>query len=175
MHRTLAATVLTICVLSGISHAGVGRAVARGASRSVVKSAERGAARAIERKAEQRAAQVLRKDIWNHSHTQVRPLPEPRTVHRYTSSSQATQELKSGIAPGNHMSATARPGRTPSPDTARQRFGLSRSPEVRETVVLPKGFPVRHNKVPGGQPGTGEITSPKRVPSTAVKKVTPLR
>ena len=140
----------------------------------LAKSAGRGVARAAERKAEQRAAQILRKDIWNHHHTEVRPLPVPRTVHRYTSRSQATRELKNGIPPGDHMTATARPGRSLSPDAARQRYGLSRSPEVRETVVLPRGFPVRHNKVPGGQPGTGEITSLKRVPPAAVKKVTPL-
>lgn len=175
MRNTLAATILMMSVLTGGAHAGIGRAIARGASRSVAKSAERGAARVAERKAEQRAAQILRKDIWNHNHTQVRPLPESRTVHRYTTSSQATRELKTGIPPGDHITSGAHPGRPPSPDAARQRFGLSRSPEVRETVVLPKGFPVRHNKVPGGQPGTGEITSPKRVPSAAVKRVTPLR
>ncbi len=46
---------------------------------------------------------------------------------------------------------------------------------VRETIELPRRFPARHNKVPGGRPGAGEITSSRRVPPEAIKKVTPLR
>jgi hypothetical protein len=159
--------------------AGVGRAIAHGAARSLTRSAERSAARsagrAAERQAARRAVQIQRKDLWNHQHTPVRPLPAPRTVHRYVSPSQAKKETRTGIAPGSHMTARAPAGRPPNPGTAASRYGLRRTPGVRETIELPKGFPVRHNKVPGGRPGAGEITSSRRVPSSAIKKETPLR
>jgi hypothetical protein len=175
MRNALIAALLLIWVTPEISHAGIGKAVARGAARGVAKSAGRGVARAAERKAGQRAAQIFRKDMWNHRHTPPAPLPQSRTVHRYTSSRQGTQELRKGILPGNHMTATAPPGRSLRPDAAQKRYGLSGPPQVRETIVLPRGFPARHNNVPGGQPGIGEITSPKRVPPQAIKKITPLR
>jgi hypothetical protein len=104
----------------------------------------------------------------------VRPLPAPRTVHRYTSPGQARQEMHRGVAPGRHMTATAPAGRPPSPRTAVSRYGLQKAPGVRETIELPRRFPARHNKVPGGRPGAGEITSYRRVPPEAIKKVTPL-
>jgi hypothetical protein len=113
--------------------------------------------------------------MWNHQHTPVRPLPAPRTVHRYASPSQAKKEIRTGIAPGSHMTARAPAGRPPNPGTAASKYGLRKAPGVRETIELPKGFPVRHNKVPGGQPGAGEMTSTSRVPPAAIKKVSPLR
>lgn len=73
------------------------------------------------------------------------------------------------------MTATAPAGRSLSPLGAKQRFGLQKAPTVRETVVLPKGFLVRHNKAPGGSPGIGEITSSRKVPPSAIRKVLPLR
>jgi len=159
--------------------AGVGRAIARGAARSLAGSAERSAARsagrAAERQAARRAVQIQRRDLWNHQHTPVSPLPTPRTVHRYTTPEQARREIRGGIAPGSHMTATAPSGRPLSPGAAANRYGLRKVPSVRETVELPKGFPARHNRVPGGQPGAGEITSSRRVPPTAIKKAVPIR
>jgi hypothetical protein len=165
--------------VTNVNAGGVGRAVARGAARGIARSAERsvarGAARATVRQEARRAIAIQRKDLWNHLHTPVRPLPAPRTVHRYTSPSIARQELRSGVAPGRHMTAAAPAGKPPSPATAMSKYGLQKAPNVRETIELPKGFPVRHNKVPGGRPGAGEITSQKRVPPEAIKKLTPLR
>ena len=155
--------------------AGVGHALARGATRGLTRSAERSTARTAEKQAARRVAVIERRDAWNHLHTPARRLPAPRTVYRYTSPEQARRELHTGIAPGRHMTATAPAGRPPSPATAAKQYGLRQPPGVRETVRLPRGFPVRHDKVPGGRPGTGEITSPRRVPPSAIKKVTPLR
>ena len=159
--------------------AGVGRAITRGAARSLARSAERSAARsagrAAERQAARRAVQIQRKDLWNHQHTPVRPLPAPRTVHRYASPSQAKKDVRTGIAPGSHMTARAPAGRPPTPGKAASQYGLRKAPGVRETITLPKGFPARHNKVPGGRPGAGELTSTRRVPPSAIRKVTPLK
>jgi hypothetical protein len=171
-----------LIVLSfGVTHANagnVGRAIARGAARSMARSVEgsvaRGAARTTARQAARRSIVIQRKDLWNHQHTPVRPLPAPRTVHRYTSPSEARQEMRSGISPGRHMTATAPAGRPPRPTTAMNRYGLQKAPSVRETIQLPKGFPVRHNKVPGGRPGAGELTSPTKVPRRAIIKLTPI-
>jgi hypothetical protein len=73
------------------------------------------------------------------------------------------------------MTATAPADRPPSPGAAVNRYGLQKAPGVRETIKLPRGIAARHNKVPGGQPGVGEITSSRRVPPEAIKKITPLR
>lgn len=180
MNRIFSCTLMLFCLaVTNAQAGGVGRAIARGATRSLARSAERSAARsagrAAERQAARRVVQIQRKDMWNHRHTPVRPLPAPRTVHRYTTPGQARREMRSGIAPGSHMTATARSGRPPRPGTAANRYGLSKAPAVRETVELPKGFPARHNRVPGGQPGSGEITSSRRVPPAAIKKAIPIR
>jgi hypothetical protein len=148
------------------AEAGVGRAIARGAARS----AERSVARSAERAAARRAASIRTHDLWNHRYTKPVPLKAPRTVFRYTTPSQALRERRIGIAPGKHMTATGGPGRPLSPGSAQKRYGLPTPPGRRLKVVLPKGFPVRHNRVPGGQPGVGELTSNKRVPPRFVAK-----
>jgi hypothetical protein len=176
MHRISFWLVFIFCLSAANGNAGaLGRVLARGAVRGLARSAERSAVRSTERQAVRRATGIQRKDLWNHIHTPTRPLPTPRTVYRYTSPRQVRRELHSGIAPESHMTATAPAGRPPSPATAVKKYGLPNAPRVRETVQLPRGFPVRHNKVPGGRQGIGEITSPRTVPRTAIKKVTPLR
>jgi hypothetical protein len=172
--------VVLFCLMITVAQAdGVGGAVARGAARglarSVGRSASRSVASSVEKQAAKRAFQIQRKDLWNHRHTPVRPLAAPRTVFRYTTRNRAGAEIRAGIAPGRHMTATAPAGRPLSPLSAKRRFGLQKAPTVRETVVVPKGFPVRYNKVPGGSPGFGEITSSKAVPPSAIRKVMPLR
>jgi hypothetical protein len=176
MNRISSWLVFIFCLTGAHASAGgLGRVIARGAVRGFARSAERSAVRSTERQAVRRAAAIRTKDVWNHVHTSARPLPAPRTVYRYTSPSQMRRELHSGIAPESHMTATAPAGRPPSPATAVRKYGLPRTPGVRETVQLPRDFLVRHNKVPGGRQGIGEITSPRTVPGTAIKKVTPLR
>jgi hypothetical protein len=131
----------------------------------------RAAARAASRRAMR--AQVFKLDARRHR-VPVRPLPQARTVHRYTTKTRAQQELRHGIPPGSHMTALARRGRPVSAQQAKQYYGLLQKPSVRETIQLPKGFPVRHSHATNAERGVRELTSPKRVPPEAIKKVTPL-
>jgi len=163
--------------------AGVGRAVARGVARRATgrvasRVAGRAAGRATSRvpRAVMRpeARRVLRLDALGHR-APAKPLARPLTVQRYTTARRAASELKRGVPPGRHMTASARRGPPMSPRAAQRRYGIpGRPPQARETIRLPRGFPVRSGKVHGGMPGIGEKTSPARVPSKYVS-VTPLR
>jgi len=133
----------------------LGRAVARAASRRLSR------------------AQILRLDAMRHR-VPVRPLPQTRTVHRYTTRTLAQQEMRRGIPPGRHMTAMARRGRPMSGQYAKKYYGLLRKPSARETIQLPKGYPVRHSHATNAARGVRELTSPQRVPSQAIKKVVPL-
>ena len=72
---------------------------------------------------------------------------------------------------GSHMTALARRGRPMSAQQAKQYYGLLQKPSVRETIQLPKGFPVRHSHATNAARGVRELTSPKRVPPEAIKRV----
>ena len=120
-------------------------------------------------------SRLFKRDLANHAATAAKPLTKPLTVQRYTSRAQAKREVKAGIATGTHMTPNAARGRPLSPESAQRRYGLSKPPEVRETVRLPAGQPVRHNKAQGGEPGRGELTSNQPVPKGAVTKVVPLQ
>jgi hypothetical protein len=56
-----------------------------------------------------------------------------------------------------------------------QRYGLPAKPQIRETIRIPKGTPLRFNRVIAGGRGVGELTSPKRMASKAIVKTVPLR
>lgn len=148
---------------SELAAGGVARAVARSVGRR------------LQRSAAARAAVTLRGDLLRDRATAAKPLARPRTVFRFTTRQQAWREAAMGIAPGRHMTATAKPGRPPAAATAQHRYGLPRRPEVRETIRLPTGQPVRHNRALGGSPGVGELTSSERVPPEAIRKVVPLK
>lgn len=135
--------------------ASAGRVVARAAGRRLAR------------------ARILKLDAMRHR-VPAKPLAQPRTVHRYTTLTRALQELHHGIPPNTHMTAVARRGRPMSPNNAKRYYGLFRKPTVRETIRLPKGFPVRHSRATNAARGVGELTSPKRVPPEAIRKVTPL-
>lgn len=146
---------LTIALPPAVEASPLGKAVARGAAT--------------------RLAKVLRGDWLRDRVTRVRPLPKGRTVFRYTTRGQARQELRQGILPGRHLTARGTPGRPLSGARAQHRYGLSQPPAVRETLRLPKGQLVRPNKVLGGAPGVGELTSPRRIPPQAITRVVPIR
>ena len=120
-------------------------------------------------------SRLLKRDLANHAATAAKPLVKPLTVQRYTSSAQANREIKAGLAAETHMTPHAARGRPLSPESAQRRYGLTKPPEVRETVRLPAGQPVRHNKAQGGEPGQGELTSTQPVPKGSVIKVVPLQ
>jgi hypothetical protein len=118
--------------------------------------------------------EILRRDLLRDKVTKARPLAAERRVFRYTTRDRARQEIRRGITPPSHMTSRASRGRPLSREKARSRYGLTARPQVRETVRLPKGQPVRTNKSLGGSPGVGEITSSKSIPPKAIERVTPL-
>lgn len=98
-----------------------------------------------------------------------------RTVYRYTTKEQAEREKRQGIAPNSHM-APGNPGRPLSKQQATTKYGIREGhAEVRETIRLPKGQPVKNNKTIGGQPGVGELTSPKPVGPERISNTVQLR
>lgn len=119
-------------------------------------------------------ATLLKRDAIRDAATAAKPLARPRTVWRYTSKAQAERELQRGVPAGRHLTAGTTTGRLPSPERAQGRYGLPARPEVRETVQLPAGQPVRSTRALGGEPGVGEITSTRRLPPGAIQKVQPL-
>jgi hypothetical protein len=160
----LVGLLVTMITLPLAAEAGsLGKAVFRGATKSTSKTLRGSTAR------------TLRRDLLRDRVTRARPLFQKRRVFRYTTKTQARQELQRGIGPGSHMTARAAAGRPLSPVQARRRYGLPQRPEVRETVRLPKGQPIRPNRVVGGAAGVGELTSSRRVPPEAIEKVVPLR
>lgn len=120
-------------------------------------------------------AKKLAVDRQRDAATKAVSLAKPRTVHRYTSMEQARREAQRGLAPGTHMTANARSGPPLTAESAQRRYGLPATPSARETIRLPANTPVRPNKVLGGSPGYGEITSPERIPPAAVLRVEPVR
>ncbi len=117
---------------------------------------------------------LRQRDRARDAKTPAKPLPQSRTVYRYTTKEKAEKDMRVGLRPGKHMTSNGSAGRPLSPATAKANYGLKRQPTVRETIVLSKGQPVRKDKVLGGARGKGEITSTKRVPPSAVKSYTPL-
>jgi hypothetical protein len=116
-------------------------------------------------------SRTLARDAARDAATSVRSLPAARTVWRYTTITGARREATHGLPPGVHMTSRTAPGRMPTGATARERYGLPATPTARMTITLPKGLPVRHNKVVAGDRGVGEITTPKKLPPNAVLRV----
>jgi hypothetical protein len=137
----------------------------------VARSAARGAGKSLSGPIGHRSSSVLRRDLARDRLTAAKPLRKSTKVFRYTSAARARKEAASGIKKGSHFTARAGRGRPLSSKKAMRRYGLPKRPQARETVILPKGAPVRRNKVLGGEPGIGEISTAKRVPAGAVKKV----
>ncbi len=115
---------------------------------------------------------ILKRDLLRDRTVRPRPLRRPTTFFRYTTQQQARRELRKGLNPGTHMTAPGGPGRPLSRETARRRYGLPRTPRVRETIRLPAGTPIRPARALGGAPGYGETVTVK-TSSTASRSTTP--
>jgi hypothetical protein len=148
------------------------RGEARSLNRQVVRSLDRRTVRSLERS---RLHDLTRRDLLIHKYTRPVPVTNPRGVFRFTTRDRALSDLRRGIAPNRHMTSHVSPGRQLSADSAVRRFGLLRLPEVRETILIPRGQPIRSNKVVGGAPGVGEVTSTRRLPPKAIKHLVPIR
>lgn len=146
---------------------------------SPIETAEaRGWLRAGLQKAAQRALQLEQayaRDRLRDAATPARPLGKPRRVQRYTNAASAERAQKSGLPADTHMTSGVARGRGLSAETAQQRYGLRAAPQRVLTIELPAGTPVRSNKVLAGAPGLGEITSPQRIPASAIKAVRTVR
>ncbi len=160
--RTLAAAVAAF-LLIGAAHpvygqGKVARAAARGATASAKKS----------------MAKVLRLDRIRDARTPASQLVRPRTTFRYVTPQQARSETSRGIAAGRHLTSRAMPGRPLSGSAAAARYGLPTNKTMRLTVELPTGTRLRFNKALRGGPGIGEITTTRRVPPEAIRRVVQL-
>lgn len=133
-------------------------------SRTVSKVAAR---KAAQREAAQKAyaKKVLERDVARDTATQAKAMQRDTIVRRYTSWQQARKESVHGIWPGTHMTARITKGRPISAQSAMERYGLRSKPDARMTIRIPEGHPVKKNKVIGGKPGYGEITSTKPLSS----------
>lgn len=152
------------------ARAGIFGALGRGAERSVLRSVGRSEAKAAERA----TVRAFRKDAARDAKTAAKRLLRPKTVFRYVPAKTAKREMRLGIPARTHLTAAGGPGRPLGAGNAMRRYGLGRRPETRETVRLPKGFPVRFNRAVLGKPGVGEMTSPKSLARKAVIKSVPL-
>ncbi|MDX6404492.1 MAG: hypothetical protein QOH70_1947 [Blastocatellia bacterium] len=151
------------------------RSVERQATRSSERQAIRGAERQSARSAEANIARTLDRDLARDRATTARRLSREATAFRYTSKAEARRELRSGIRAGSHFTSRAGAGRPLGANSARARYGLPRTPEVRETVQLQKGSMMKRNRALGGGRGVGEITSTGKTTRTAIRKVIPLK
>lgn len=161
MRRAVPAVLIGVCLMTGQAEAGgFGRAAARGLSRGVFRRSTISRSRAT----------LFRRDLVRDRAIKARPLSSSRTVFRYTSKARASTELRRGILPSRHMTSTGGAGRPLSAVAAQKRYGLAWRPQVRETIRLAKGYPVRSAKALGGRPGAGELTSSKRLAPGAITR-----
>jgi hypothetical protein len=114
-------------------------------------------------------------DLMRHRRVRPHPLHNPRTVFRYTTWRRAARELRHGIPAGHHLTATGGPGRPMTAWNARRRWGLPRLPQVRLTVRVPRGQPVRVVPVTAGKGHRYEMTSTRRIPRHAIRTVVGLK
>ena len=157
------------CYAKGVFGKSVSKAIARKSAGKVV------GRKAIQKSTKQKAyTKVLQRDALRDSKTKAKTLIKARKVNRYTSSKKALFEKKNGLKPGTHMTSGVKRGRPITSQTAKQRYGLARKPRVRMQILVPKGQPVRKNKVIGGKAGQGEWTSTKKIPNgniLSIKKI----
>jgi len=167
--RTLIARIVWVVVLAGVLLPPP--ALEAQAARSAARGVARGTARSVGKS----LSSVFRREAARDAATASRALARKRTVFRYTTSAQARREQARGLAAGTHTTSRAGPGRPLSAGAAQKRYGLPARPQVRETIVLPKGTPVRANRAWRGSRGVGELTSPRSIGSLAIRRVLRLR
>ncbi|MCC6472669.1 MAG: hypothetical protein IT514_02895 [Burkholderiales bacterium] len=162
------AALAAFCLAPFAASASAGRTAARVAAKA---AAKRMAKASVKRD----WASIRAKDRVAHDRATVKANPQERLVERYTTREQAARELRHGIGRDTHMTTGIRRGRSLSAEGAAQRYGLERAPEVKETIRIPKGHPVRSGvKVQAGKPGVAEITSPIPLPPGTIVKVAPV-
>jgi hypothetical protein len=119
--------------------------------------------------------QMVKREAARDAVTLVKPLSKPRYVYRYATKARAVKEANGGLPKNRHTTSVVTTGRLLSAVKAQQRYGLPTKPEVRSTWYLPKGTPVRMNKVMYGKSGYGEISTSTRIEPKGLKKMIQLR
>ena len=155
------------CGLVDVEARGIASAIARSAAKRAT------AQEAMVLRSKQDWERIYARDLAKHDKP-AQALRQDRLVVRYTSREKVEMESREGLAPGTHMSAKAKSGRLYSANRAQRRYGIQDPVDVRETILLPKGLPVRINKVEGGEPGVGELISSDRIPPRAIQRVVPV-
>lgn len=171
LSRTLLVLALLLFAIGSSGCASAEKSAARRLLRAEGRAIERQSARRVERG----AVRNLERDFERDRASAVRGLPRQVTTFRYTSKAEAERELRAGIPTGRHFTSTGGPGRPLTARSARARYGLPRTPEVRETIRLPEGAMVRRNRAIGGARGVGEMTSTTRTGRRAIKRVISLK
>ncbi len=170
--------IFAVCIIAAFPvTAGGKRDIARAAAgRMLQRDAARDASVAARAAAAREARQILRADRARDAASRAKPLSRERVVRRYTTAAQAEKEAASGVPAGNHMTASAGPGRPLSAEGATKKYGLAKEPERVMTIRIPQHQRVRFNKTLGGRrAGVGEITSTQKIPPAAVISVKPVQ
>lgn len=131
--------------------------------------------RAAARSAERRVADTLARDLARDRASRTTRLRAERRVYKYTTESKALLFERQGFPPRTHFTASAGPGRPLSGITAKERYGLTYTPNRRLSVVLPEGTAVKANKVVGGAPGYGELRVEKRISPDPIRSESVLK
>lgn len=178
MHKISSMTIIFFYVIISVptqavfSEAGVfSKAASKAAAR---KAATKKAVKVRSASTRKDYNKIEARDIARDNKTQAKPLEQNRTVYRYTSKENAKAAQKKGLHANSHMTSGVSKGRPLTSEKAQKRFGLENPPDTRLTIKIPKGHPVKKNKVIGGEAGWGEITSPKKIPAKQVIEVKPV-
>jgi hypothetical protein len=171
----LARRLMLACAVISVFGCGkVEGAAMRGAERGATRAA-RGAVRGLGRATRADVESAFKREAARDARIVAKPLSKSRTVFRYTTREQSARELERGLAPRTHMTSRGGRGRPRSAASARARYGLPRSPEVRETLRLPAGQRLKLGKAVRGAPGVGEATSSDYVKPNAIRRVVPIK
>ena len=118
---------------------------------------------------------VRTRDHRRDNRTPAKPLERDARVYRYTSKEDAATLRRDGVPPRTHLTSRGGSGRPPSAGRAQRQYGLEKKPDTRVTIDVPAGTSVRKNRVMGGEPGRGEMTTTERLSPSSVGKTVPLR
>ena len=122
----------------------------------------------VGRSAAKRAASVLGRDLARDTASRTVRLGREIRVFKYMTEGDKAVAQRFGFQPRTHFTPSAKPGRPLSGVAAQKRYGLPSRPDERLTVAIPKGTPVKPNKVIGGAPGYGELRIERPLPPESI-------
>jgi hypothetical protein len=129
----------------------------------------------VGRAAAKKAASVLGRDLARDNAARTLRLGQERRVFKYMTDADTKMAQRFGFGSRTHFTPTAKPGRPLSGLEAQKRYGLGYRPARRLTVIVPRGTPVKPNKVIGGAPGYGELRVERPLPPESIVTGSKLR